>query len=103
MYGKSWDSSFGMSMGWTVGFISWQGQDFSVLHNVQTGSGVHTASYPMDAGGCFPMGWSSKSAMLTTHHYLIPKSRMVELYLHSPTYLHGMVFNELSIGTSPFF
>jgi hypothetical protein len=26
------------------------GQDFSLLHNVQTGSGAHPASYPMSAG-----------------------------------------------------
>jgi hypothetical protein len=24
----------------------WQGQNFSLLHNVQTGSGAHTGSYP---------------------------------------------------------
>jgi hypothetical protein len=28
---------------------------------------------------------------LTTHLYLELKSRMVELYLHSPIYLHGVV------------
>jgi hypothetical protein len=31
-------------------FESQQGQDFSPLH-VQTGSGDHPASYPMEAGG----------------------------------------------------
>jgi hypothetical protein len=38
--------------GWP-GFNSRQGQDFSLLHNVQTGSGAHPASYPMGAGGSF--------------------------------------------------
>jgi hypothetical protein len=33
------------------GFDSRQGQDFSLLHNVQTGSGAHPASYPMGTGG----------------------------------------------------
>jgi hypothetical protein len=31
-----------------------QGQDVSLLHNVQTGSGAHPASYPMSTGGFSP-------------------------------------------------
>jgi hypothetical protein len=31
-----------------------EGQDFSLLHVVQTGSGVHPTSYPMGKGGSFP-------------------------------------------------
>jgi hypothetical protein len=31
-------------------------QDFSLFHSVQTGSGAHPASYPMDTGGIFPGG-----------------------------------------------
>jgi hypothetical protein len=33
---------------------------------------------------------------LTTNFHLMPMSRMVELYLHSPTHLHGVVVNCLS-------
>jgi hypothetical protein len=33
---------------------------------------------------------------LTTHLHLVPRIRMVELYLHSPIYLHGVVLNYLS-------
>jgi hypothetical protein len=29
-------------------------RDFSLLHSMQTGSGVHTALYPLDMGGYFP-------------------------------------------------
>jgi hypothetical protein len=36
------------------GFQSRQRKDFSLLHNVQTGSGAHPASYPMHTGGDFP-------------------------------------------------
>jgi hypothetical protein len=36
------------------GFDSRQGQDFSRLHNVQTGSGAHPATYPMGTGAIFP-------------------------------------------------
>jgi hypothetical protein len=31
-------------------------QGISILHVVQTGSGAHPASYPMDNGGSFPGG-----------------------------------------------
>jgi hypothetical protein len=35
-------------------FESQYGQEFSLLYVVQTGSGVHPTSYPMDTGGSFP-------------------------------------------------
>jgi hypothetical protein len=31
-----------------------QGNDFSLLHSIQTCSGAHLASYPMGTGGSFP-------------------------------------------------
>jgi hypothetical protein len=31
-------------------FESWQDQEFSLLHIIQTGSGVHPSSYPMGMG-----------------------------------------------------
>jgi hypothetical protein len=34
--------------------MSRQGQEFSLLQIVQTGSGVHPTSYPMGTGGPFP-------------------------------------------------
>jgi hypothetical protein len=37
-----------------VKFEYWKGQEFSLLHIVQTGSGAHPASYPMGSGGSFP-------------------------------------------------
>jgi hypothetical protein len=45
----SWNSSVGIATGYEAawpGFESWYGQDLSLLHDVQTGSGVHPASYP---------------------------------------------------------
>jgi hypothetical protein len=48
-------SVYGLRAG-RSGFESRQGQGFSLLHNVQTGFGAHSASYPMDAGGSFPRG-----------------------------------------------
>jgi hypothetical protein len=41
----------------------------------------------------FPCGYSGRSAKLTTHHHLMQRSRMVELYLHSPICLHGILLN----------
>jgi hypothetical protein len=61
-------------------------QVFSFLRSVQTGSGTHPASYPMDTECSFP--WVKRLYMkLTTHLHLVPKSRMVELYVHSNIYL----------------
>jgi hypothetical protein len=37
-------------------FESWYGQEFSLLHVVQTGSRVDPTSYLMSNGGCFPGG-----------------------------------------------
>jgi hypothetical protein len=37
---------------------------------------------------------------LNTHLLLVPISRMVELYLHSPIYINGTVLNDLSTGTT---
>jgi hypothetical protein len=37
-------------------FESLLGQEFSLLHVVQTGSGVHPTSYSIGTGGSFPEG-----------------------------------------------
>jgi hypothetical protein len=43
--------------GCTVGVRFTAGvSDFGLLHNVWTGSGTHSASYPMGTGGLFPWG-----------------------------------------------
>jgi hypothetical protein len=55
----------------------------SLLHSVQTCFGAHTASYPMDTEGEFPGGLSGRGVKLTAHLHLVPRSRMVELHLHS--------------------
>jgi hypothetical protein len=53
-----------MATGWTIegsGFESREGQEFSLLHVVHTGSGVHPASYPLDTGGPFPGGKAAEA------------------------------------------
>jgi hypothetical protein len=58
------------------------GRDFSLLHRVKTGSGT------------YPIG---RTVKLTTHLHLVPRSKMVELYLHS-TCLHGVVLDLIKRG-----
>jgi hypothetical protein len=43
----------------------------------------------------FPRGYSSRGMKLTTHLYLVPRSRMVEPYLHFPVGLYGIFFQWL--------
>jgi hypothetical protein len=70
-------TDYGLGAG--VLFLSGE-NDFSFLYSVRTGSGAHPASYPV----LFPRGKSGWGVMLTTHLHLVPRSRMVELYFHSP-------------------
>jgi hypothetical protein len=48
----------------------------------------------------FPRRKSGRGVKLTTRLHLVSRSRMTELYLHSPTRLHGMVLNLLSTETT---
>jgi hypothetical protein len=65
---------------------------FSLHHRVQNGSGAHPASYPMGTTGSFP---GVKAAGSSDHSP--PSSaeviECVELYLHSPIRLHGVVLS----------
>jgi hypothetical protein len=48
-------SPVGVAADWTAGVRFAVGaRDFSFLHSLQTGSGAHSASYPMGVGGSFP-------------------------------------------------
>jgi hypothetical protein len=47
----------------------------------------------------FPRVWSGRGVKLATHLHLVPRSRKLELYLHSPLCPHSIVLNYLSIGT----
>jgi hypothetical protein len=44
-------------------------------------------------GSSFPGGKTGRDVKLTSHLHLVPRSRMVELYLLSHTCLHGIVLN----------
>jgi hypothetical protein len=88
----SWDTSVGIATGYgfdSRGLIPGRGKRCSVVYSLQTGSGAHPASYPMGTGGRFPR----RGVKLTTHLHLVPRSRMLELYLHFLICLPGVVFN----------
>jgi hypothetical protein len=57
--------------------------------------------YIEDQGGCFSrIKWQGRE---TDHSHLEPKLEMIELYIHSPLHLYG-VLKELSRGiTLPLF
>jgi hypothetical protein len=70
------------------GLIPGRNKRFSLLDIVQTDSGAHPAPYSMGIGINRP----GREA----DHYsppLMPRSRIVELYLHSLTSFHGVVLN----------
>jgi hypothetical protein len=48
--------SAGIRAGWSGVRVPLGARNFSPHHRVQTGSGAHTASYPMDTRGSFPGG-----------------------------------------------
>jgi hypothetical protein len=89
------DNSFGIATGWTAGVRFPAGlRDFSLLHSVQPGSGAHPTSYTpaVGAGGALYPG-VKPPVRDADHLILVPRSRMVKLYLHSLTRLHGVVRN----------
>jgi hypothetical protein len=69
---------------------------------IQTGPEVHPASYPMGTGDSFPCG-ELQFVHVTTHLQLLSSTGMLELYLHSPMCLHGVMLDSLSTGTGFFF
>jgi hypothetical protein len=80
---------------WRAGiwFVVWT-RNFSLLHSVQSGSEAHLDYDPMDGyREPFLGGWGGWGVMLTTSLHLVPRSRMVEQYLHFTIRLHGMVLN----------
>jgi hypothetical protein len=62
-------------------------QEFSVLYIVQDGSGAYQASYPMgtESKAAGPWSWPIINECGIQEH--------LNLYIHSPIRLHGVVFN----------
>jgi hypothetical protein len=76
----------------TVGLDSSPGRVKNILHIVQTGSDVQPTSYSMGTGDSSPRV-KRRDVKLTTHLELVPRSKNVDLYVHSPIRLHGVVLN----------
>jgi hypothetical protein len=62
IHAYSWDSSVGKATGYVLDgrgieiLLSAGANDFSLLHSIQSDSGVHPASYKVVTGGSFPGG-----------------------------------------------
>jgi hypothetical protein len=67
------------------GFDSREGHNLSLPRGQQTASGAHPASYPVGRGSDLP--GVKRPGREANHSYLVLRSRMVELYLHSLMYL----------------
>jgi hypothetical protein len=72
------------------GLIPGRGEIIFPLVSVQTGSGAHPSSCPMDTGDPFPGVKRGRSVTLTTHLHLVPRSRMSRSYTSPPKRLHGV-------------
>jgi hypothetical protein len=68
-------------------------RDFSVLYTVQTSFEAHPDSYTMDKGGSFPEGKAARGLKLTVHFHLMQRSKMMELYVHSPIRFYGILLD----------
>jgi hypothetical protein len=66
---------------------------FFLPYSVQTGSEAHPVSYSVGSGDSFLWWKVAGGVKLTTYLHLMPRSRMVELCLHSSTRLDGVVIN----------
>jgi hypothetical protein len=88
---RSWDSSVGIATGYggpTWGgreFESHWGQKFSLLHIVQTGSGVHPNSYKMGIGGSFPV--VKRQGREADHSPTIDEVNKIWIYISTPPYV----------------
>jgi hypothetical protein len=67
-----------------------EARDFSLIHTVQTSLGPTQPPIQCVTDVLSP-GVRWKERDLTTHLHLVPRLRMVELYLHSLIYLHGVM------------
>jgi hypothetical protein len=64
-------------------------RDFSLLQNVQIGSGAHPASYLMGTG-FFTQGYSSRGVIFTTHLHPLPMLRLSGVNPSPRLCLHGI-------------
>jgi hypothetical protein len=68
-------------------------REFSPFHGDRIISGAYPASYPISIEDSFLGGKAVGAVKLTTPVHLMPRLRMVELYLHYSTRLQGIALN----------
>jgi hypothetical protein len=68
-------------------------RDFSLLHNVHTGSGAPPPQPSMQWVTVGSFAGISRSERDTDNSQLVPRLEMVELYIHFPTRLHDVVLH----------
>jgi hypothetical protein len=94
-------SSVSIAIGYLLGgrnSISGREQNISILFSVHTGSWAHTSCCPVSSE-CLSRVYGGQDVKLSIHIRLVPKSRMVELYLHSSPCLYGLRLNGLWLET----
>jgi hypothetical protein len=67
-----------------------EARDFSPPHKAQTDSGAQPVSYSV---GVVSPGESGLCVKMTIHFHVVPRIRMVELYIHSPIRPHYVMFD----------
>jgi hypothetical protein len=96
LHSRNRDSAVGMATGYGlvgrgVGVLIPAGaRDFSLLHCVQTCSGAHPAPY----AGSLPGGKAARASSSPLTSNLCRGQEYVDLYIHSPIRLHGVVLNQ---------
>jgi hypothetical protein len=95
---RSRDSSVGIALGYGLddrgSRVRFPAGNFSLHHLVQTSSGAHISSYPMGNRGTFP---EVKRPGREADHSPPSSAEVkecVELYLHSPIRLHGVMLSK---------
>jgi hypothetical protein len=85
------DVKFILTTAWATEVLSpAEAKDFSFGLCVQISSETHPASCPMGTGGPFPGVNRGRGVTLTTHPYLVRKSRMRSCIFSPPWRLHGV-------------
>lgn len=72
-----------------------------ILFSVATRPVVRTTQFPMQwVAEAISSGYNSWNVKLTTHHCLVPTSRIVQLCRLPHIHIHGVVLDQVSTGAT---
>jgi hypothetical protein len=80
-------------MGWTAGFRFPAAASGFLFFIVSRPAMVHAQPPTYRILEALSTGVNGRSVKLISHLYLVPRSIMVGIYIHSPIRLHGVVLN----------